>query len=63
MENFADNDFKGNDSGVPKEKINSLESFLRVLRIKISMESKTFARTSARRYRIVDTEERFMLNF
>jgi hypothetical protein len=25
---------------------------------KISMESKTFARTSARRYRIVDAEER-----
>jgi hypothetical protein len=30
---------------------------------KISMESKTFAKTSARRYRKVDAEERFMLNF
>jgi hypothetical protein len=32
----------------------------KVFKKKISMESKTFARTSARRYRIVDAEEIFM---
>jgi chorismate-pyruvate lyase len=33
------------------------------LKKEISMESKTFTRISARRYRIVDAEERLMLNF
>jgi Reverse transcriptase (RNA-dependent DNA polymerase) len=45
----------------PQEHAENLEKVLKALgkfNLKKSMESKTFARTSARRYRIVDAEER-----